>query len=202
VRPTIPILFGNPVPDGVNEFDHQTGLGDILLPLPIVVPAGHWLVGFGPSFTFPTSTQKAFGRQQWAFGPTGLFGYKTKDWVAGVFPQYYFGIGSRGDQGSKPNASYMDLEYFFFYNLPDAYQIGFNPTVTYDQKASRGNQWNVPIGLVGTKTTAIGGRPWKFQLGIEYSVLSQDDFGQRAQFKVNIIPVISPLIGKAIFGGA
>ena len=95
----------------------------------------------------------------------------------------------------------MELLYFFFYNLPNAYQIGFNPTVTYDQKATPGNQWNVPIGLVGTKTTAIGGRPWKFQLGIEYSVLSQDDFGQRAQFKLNVIPVIAPLIGKALFGG-
>ena len=46
----------------------------------------------------------AFGRQQFATGPTGIIGYKTKKWIGGVFPQYYWGIGSRGDQGSKPDA--------------------------------------------------------------------------------------------------
>ena len=202
MRPTIPVLFGNPVPTGFNSFDHPVGLGDTLLPLPVTVPAEHWLLGLGPAFTLPTSTtNKAFGRQQWAIGPTGIFGYKTKKWVAGVFPQYYFGIGSRGDQGSKPDASYMSLLYFYFYNLPDAWQVGFNPTINYDNKQTSGNRWNVPIGLVVTKTTSIGGRPVKFQFGMEYSVVSQDDFGQRFQIKLNIIPVISALIQKPLFGG-
>jgi hypothetical protein len=43
--------------------------------------------------------------------------------------------------------------------------------------------------------------PVKFQLGIEYSVVSQDDFGKRALFKVNFIPVIGALVQKSIFGG-
>jgi hypothetical protein len=43
----------------------------------------------------------------------------------------------------------------------------------------------------------MGGR---FQLGVEYSVVSQDDFGQEAQFKLNIIPVIPSLIKNPIFG--
>ena len=32
--------------------------------------------------------------------------------------------------------------------------------------------------------------------------VSQDDFGQRAPLKLNVIPVISALISKPIFGGA
>jgi len=203
VRPTIPVLFGNPVPDpnNFNHFDRQTGLGDMLLPLPVIPPAGNWILGLGPTFTLPTSTEDAFGRQQWAVGPTAIFGYKTKKWVAVVFPQYFFGIGSRGDQGDKADASYMGMLYSAFYNLPDAWQIGFNPTITYDHKAPKGNRWNVPIGLVVAKTTSIGGKPVKFQFGFEYSVVSQDDFGQRFQIKLNIIPVIPPLIKKALFGG-
>jgi hypothetical protein len=201
MRPTVPVLFGTPVPQGFNDFNHETGLGDITLPLVVTPPAGNWLLGLGPTFVIPTSTRDAFGRQQWAVGPTGILGYKTKKWVAGVFPQYYFGIGSRGDQGSTPDASYMNLLYFAFYNLPDAWQVGFNPTVTYDNKASSGNEWNVPIGLVVAKTTSIGGRPWKFQLGIEYSVVSQETFGQEFQVKLNVIPVIAPLIKKSLFGG-
>jgi hypothetical protein len=202
VRPAIPLLFGNSVPRKVtNSFDNQTGIGDITLPLPITMPSENWLLGLGPTFLIPSSSSDAFGRQQWGIGPSGIFGYKTKDWVTGVFPQYYFGIGSRGDQGSKPDASYMSLLYFGFYNLPDAWQIGFNPTITYDDKATSGNKWNVPIGLVVAKTTKVAGKPVKFQFGMEYSVVSQDDFGTRFQIKLNIIPVIPSLIKKSLFGG-
>jgi hypothetical protein len=203
VRPNIPLLLGNPVPTSFDNFDNKTGLGDTLLPLPLIPPpsiTGHWILGLGPTFTLPTSTIDAFGRQQWAVGPTGIFGYKTKKIVAGVFPQYFWGIGSRGDQKDKPDASYMSMLYFFFYNLPEAWQVGFNPTINYDNKATSGNKWNVPVGLVVTKTTAIGGRPMKFQLGMEYSVVSQDAFGQRFQIKLNVIPVIEALIGKPLFG--
>jgi hypothetical protein len=43
--------------------------------------------------------------------------------------------------------------------------------------------------------------PVKFQFGFEYSVVSQDDFGKRALFKLSIIPVISGLIKNPILGG-
>jgi len=38
------------------------------------------------------------------------------------------------------------------------------------------------------------------QLGIEYSVVGQDTFGQVAQIKLNVIPVIKSLIKDPIFG--
>ena len=43
--------------------------------------------------------------------------------------------------------------------------------------------------------------PVKFQLGAEYSVVSQDDFRKRFLLKLNIIPVISSLVKGSIFGG-
>jgi hypothetical protein len=73
--------------------------------------------------------------------------------------------------------------------------------INYDHKASRGNKWNVPIGIGFTKTTKVGNKPVKFQFGVEYSVVSQDDFGKRALIKLNIIPVIGGLIQNPIFGG-
>jgi hypothetical protein len=91
--------------------------------------------------------------------------------------------------------------YFLFYNLPDAWQVGFNPTITYDHRASSGNKWNVPIGLVVAKMTRFGRLPVKFQVGVEYSVVSQDDFGQRAQLKINVIPVLPSLVQEPILGG-
>jgi hypothetical protein len=88
-----------------------------------------------------------------------------------------------------------------FLNLPDAWQVGFNPSITYDNKATSGNRWNVPIGLAVAKTTKVAGKPVKFQFGAEYSVVSQNDFGQRFMLKLNIIPVIPSLIKNPIFGG-
>jgi hypothetical protein len=200
-RPTIPVIFSNPVPTGFNRFDHYGGLGDMVLPLPLSPPAGNWILGLGPTFLFPTATKDAFGSEQWGIGPTGILGYKTKDWTLGVFPQYYFKIGSIGDQADKPDVSSMQLLYFGFLNLPDAWQVGFNPVITYDNKASKGNRWNVPVGLAVSKTTAVAKQPVKFQFGVEYSVVSQDDFGKRFLIKLNVIPVIDSLIKNPIFGG-
>jgi hypothetical protein len=202
MRPTVPFLMGGPVPAGFDDFGHKTGLGDTLLPLPIAWPAGNnWLLALGPTFTLPTSTVTAFGRQQWAAGPTGVIGYKTKNLLAVVFPQYFFGIGSRGDQGKKPDASYMEMLYSIVYNLPDAWQVGMNPTINYDNKAEKRNRWNVPVGMMAAKTTKIWNRPVKFQFGVEYSVVSQDAFGQRVLIKLNIIPVIQSLIKDPLLGG-
>jgi len=201
MRPTIPLLLGQPVPQGPDSFDNKTGLGDTLLPLPIAPPAGNWILGVGPTFLLPTSTKDSFGDQQWGAGPTAVVGYKTPKTTVGVFPQYHFGIGGRGDRGGKSTVSKLSLLYFGFLNLPDAWQVGMNPNITYNDKASSGNKWNVPMGLVVAKTIAIGGRPFKFQGGLEYSVVSPDDFGQRLLFKLNIIPVIAGLIENPIFGG-
>ena len=79
--------------------------------------------------------------------------------------------------------------------------MGFNPTITIDAKASGGNKWNVPIGITVAKTMKIGNSPMKIQVGAEYSVVSQDDYGRRAVLKINLIPVIQPLIKKPLFGG-
>jgi hypothetical protein len=85
--------------------------------------------------------------------------------------------------------------------LPEAWQIGANPTITFDDKATSGNKWNVPLGLTVAKTTRVSGLPVKVQLGIEYSVVSHDDLGQRAQIKLNLIPVIPSLVEHSILGG-
>jgi hypothetical protein len=71
-RPTINLSIEQPVPDGgVNNFDRKTELGDLLVPLPLAIPnriAGKWLLALGPSFSFPTATDDAFGKDQWCAG--------------------------------------------------------------------------------------------------------------------------------------
>ena len=198
-RPIVPVLFSQPVPKGFDDFNNLAGLGDIQMPIMASPPSGNWLLALGPTWLFPTATQEEFGQQQWGVGPAAVIGYHTKDWTAGIFPQYTWGIGGWNGEDT-PDASYLNLLYFFNYNLANAWQIGFNPTISYDNNASSGNKWNVPIGLMVAKTTKIGRMPVKFQLAVEYSVVSQDDFGQKAQIRLNIIPVIPSLVKNPLLG--
>jgi hypothetical protein len=200
-RPTIPVIFSQPVPKGFNDFANLGGLGDSQLPLLVSPPTGNWLFALGPTWLLPTATRRQFGRQQWGAGPALVVGYKAEDWIGGVFPQYTWRIAGWNGQ-DKPDASYLSVLYFFAYSLPDAWQIGFNPTINYDNKATSGNRWNVPVGLFVSLTTKIGKLPVKYLLSIEYSVVSQHAFGQRAQVKLDIVPVIPSLVKNAIFGGS
>ncbi len=200
-RPTLPVLFSQPVPRALSTFDHPGGLGDLQLPMVIGPPAGNWILGAGPAFLFPTSTDDALGRQQWGIGPALVVGYRTEAATFGAFGQYYLGIGSTdGRRPGVQDASYMNLLYFLSVNLPNAWQFGFDPTITYDARATSGNKWNVPVGLLITKTTLLGKLPVKFNFGLEYSVVSQDLYGDRAKLVLEVIPVIPALIRRPILG--
>jgi hypothetical protein len=119
-----------------------------------------------------------------------------------AFGQYYLGIGSQGDrEPGVRDASYLNLLYLMFVNLPDAWQFGFNPTITYDARATSDNKWNVPVGLMVSKTTQVGTLPVKFNFGVEYSVVSQDVYGEQAKLVLEVIPVIPALIRRPVLGG-
>ena len=157
---------------------------------------GSLTYGAGPTFVFPTATSDPLGSQRWEAGPAVVGVYKTDKVTAGALGQYWWSYA-----GGNPTTSHGSLLYFFFYNLPNAWQIGTNPTATYDDEASSNNKWSVPVGLTLAKTTRIGRLPVKFQFGAEYFVVNQEDYGPRFQLKFNIIPVIPALIKEPVFGG-
>jgi hypothetical protein len=225
-RPIIPFIFSTPVPQDeegnaihthtpgstfifrgsipeINEFDHKSGIGDIQLPVLLSLPdryAGNFILGAGPVGLFPSATHDDLGQDQWALGPAAVFGYKTKFMTAGVFPNYFWKIGSSGQDKDEPDVSQGSMLYFLTLNLPDAWQVGMNPTITYNSKAKPDDRWNVPVGLFAGKTIKIGKMPVNIKAGVEYSVVSPDAFGQRAQFRFQITPVIPSLIKNPIFG--
>jgi len=202
-RPVIPFIFSQPIPRGFDKFDHKTGIGDIQLPALLALPgkyAGNWILGAGPVGLFPTATDDDLGSDQWALGPAVAVGYKTKAFTAVLFPNYFWKIGESGQEDKTPDINQGTLLYQLVLNLPDAWQVGFNPTITYDHQADSKNKWNVPVGLFAGKTIKIGNMPLNIRAGLEYSVVSQETFGQRAVFRFQITPVIPSLISKPIFG--
>jgi hypothetical protein len=202
-RPIIPLIFSEPIPKGINDFDNKGGIGDIQLPAILSLPekyAGHFILGAGPVGLFPTATDDDLGQDQWALGPAVVFGYKTKFLTAVLFPNYFWKIGSSGQDKDTPDISQGSMLYGLTFNLPGAWQVGMNPTITYNDQAKPDNRWNVPVGLFAGKTIKIGKMPLNIRAGVEYSVVSPDAFGQRAQFRFQITPVIPGLIKNPIFG--
>src|SRR5260370_23114053 len=165
-RPCLPLIFSQPVPKAFDDFTDLGGIGDIQLPLLVSPPTGNLLLGLGPTWLLPTATRKEFAREQWGAGPALVLGYKTKDWIGGVFPQYTWGIGGWNGK-DKPNASYLSLLYFLSYNLPDAWQVGFTPTINYVARATSGNRWNVPLGIFLLKKTKNGKTAGKDPVNLE-----------------------------------
>ena len=205
-RPIIPIIFSQPIPSGgVDDFNHVGGLGDIEIPLLLTPPTemlGHWIFGAGPAFEFPSATNSTLGANQYSIGPAVVVGYKTKKWTAVLFPNYFFGVGSQSDRSATtPTTSKLSLLYGFTYNLAHAWQVGFNPTISYNDNESSGNKWDVPVGLFVAKMIKLGRVPFKIQAGLEYSVVSSNAFGKRANFRFVLTPVIPGLVTNPIFGG-
>jgi len=205
-RPTINLSIEQPVPTGGEDnFTRNTAVSDLLVPLPIGLPdniAGRWLLALGPSFSIPTGTDDDFSQEQWAAGVTGVFGYISENWMAGMYPQTYFGIADQKRSDDKKYARFGNMFYWFFYNLTDEWQIGFNPTIQWNDRAGDGNRWNVPLGFTAAKITNwFGGKPVRIEFGVDYSVVREDDYGEVARFKFNLIPVVGRPIKKSIFGG-
>ena len=208
-RPTINLFIEQPVPHGfqgqVDDFEDETGLSDLIIPLPLALPeriAGKWLLALGPTFGLPTATDEAFGFEQYTAGVSGVFGYIADNWMLGTYPQTYFRIAdAKGRDSNDRRAQYGNMFYWFFYNITDDWQIGTNPTIQWNHKAGSGNKWNVPLGLTVSKITKWGNTPVRVEAGVDYSIIKEDDFGEVARFKINLIPVVGRPIKKSIFGG-
>jgi len=202
-RPVIPIILSQPILRSYDNTYNKGGLGDIQLPLLLSVPqkyAGNWIIGGGPVFLFPTATDDALGSNQFGAGPAVVFGYRTKHYTAVLFPNYFWKAGSHDQRDEDENISQGSLLYGLTFNLKNAWQVGTNPTITYNDKASSGNKWNVPVGPFVGKTIKVGNTPINMKLGFEYSVVSQDDYGKRWAIRLQITPVIKSLIRNPIFG--
>jgi hypothetical protein len=200
-RPNVPVIFNQPIAKGFDKFVTLGGLADIELPMMVAPPLGNVICGLGPNVLFPTATRTEFGQGQWGLGPALVLGYKTKKWLFVTQTVFQWALG--GGTAAKPDSRSGSIVYIFLYNLPHAWQIGCNPTITYNYNAglNQDDRWNVPVGLTISKTVRVGKTPTKFQVAFEYSVVHQKDFGQRAQVRLIIIPVIPSLIQKPIFGG-
>ncbi len=220
-RPTLPVIFSTDIPvgrrydssestdgttvflkeNGEAVFDDYDGLGDMSLPLLFTPsktkPGDRWSFGGGPTFVFPTATDDNLGTDTWEIGPAAVITYKTPTFTGAMLGQYWWNYAETN--GRATDTSHGTLLYAAWWSLPKTWQVGFAPTITYNSKATSGNEWNVPIGFGAAKMFKFGKVPVKIQFMVEKSVVRQDDFGTDWNFRLNIIPVVPALVQKPLF---
>ena len=99
-RTIVPIFN---VPSLAPGVDHVFGMGDIN-PTVFLSPAGanKFIWGIGPTFTFPTASDRALGNGKWSAGPAAVGVLMTGPWVAGALVNNQWSFAGWGD--TKVNA--------------------------------------------------------------------------------------------------
>ncbi len=142
-------IIGPPLPSGE---DHTWGLGDLATQFffnPKSDSAWKW--GAGPMMSWKTRTNSKLGGPGWGAGPAGVlvggFGNVSTAFLGGHLWDF------------DDSFSLSFVQPMIFYNFENAlgWSLAYNGMISYDWKASPGNEWTVPVGAVLAKTTDIGG---------------------------------------------
>lgn len=191
-RPVFPIVFNGPTFSRADGFGSTGGFGDIAV-VSMLSPAKNtkWIWGVGPTFLFPTARLDALGQGKYQVGPAAVGLMMSKKWVVGALAQQWWSYAGEGD---RPNVSQANIQYFIQRLLPNRWQVGMTPNILIDWNAKPGNQVTWPIGLGCAKTVKIGKLPVKIQLEGQYMLIHPDDFGQRFNIRLQVTPVIPPLL--------
>jgi hypothetical protein len=153
-RPVMPFYNIVPHETAPGQFERTAELGDLTL-LELLSPAhsGHWILGAGPTFIFPTATSKFTGQGKVQAGPAVVAGYLTKEFFLGVFPQQWFSIGGAP---ARPDTSQLNLQPIAALFSGDGWNIGYSGNILANWKASSGDVWTVPVGVGVGKVVKFG----------------------------------------------
>jgi hypothetical protein len=196
-RPVMPFYNIVPHQAAPGEFERAAGLGDlILLENLSPVHSGHWLVGAGPTFIFPTATSDFTGQGKWQAGPSMVVGYLTKNFILGIFPQQWWSIGG---EHTRPNTNQLNLQPIASIFFGDGWNIGYSGNILANWRAPSENVWTVPIGLGVGKVVKLARLPVKIQLSVQYMPVHPRISGQEWNVQILIAPVIPKLIKGVLF---
>jgi len=160
-RTILPVIYAeSPVKGG----DDKAGLGDIVQSffLSPGEPVGGWIMGAGPVFLWPSSTDDALGTGKVGLGPTAVLLKQEKGWTYGVLANHLWSVAGEGGRADV-NASF--LQPFVSYTTKTFTTLGLNTESTYDWENS---QWTVPLNVSVSQLLKIGKLPISFGVGGRY----------------------------------
>jgi hypothetical protein len=162
----------------VKGFGDKFGLGDTLQSffLSPKKPVGGWILGAGPVFQWPTSTDDALGNGKLGVGPTAVALRQEHGWTYGALVNH---VWSYAGQGDTPNVNNTFLQPFLSFTTKKftTFTVNTESTYQWDQE-----QWTVPLNFMVQQLVKIGKQPVAFQAGYRYYADKPDggpDWGLR-----------------------
>ena len=189
IRPGIPVMFNDPVPDGMGGFTEEgVDIADTAFDLLYTGTTDTGTIfGYGIAGTLPTASNDKLGKDLWGLGPEIMLGVVRKWGVVGGVLSHQWDVAGSGD-GSINTTS---LNYFYSLPLGGGWQFGAAPAITYNHDADSGNKLTLPLGIGVSKTAVLAGRPWTFQLQYWNSIERPDSFAAEHTIRLSILPVVS-----------
>lgn len=188
-RPGIPVMFNEPVPDGMGDFDKVgTDLGDSpydLLYTGTTETGTIW--GVGAAGTLPTATDDRLGKDLWGLGSEVMLGVVRMWGVVGGVLSHQWDFAGSGDGDINTTT----LNYFYSFPLGKGWSVAAAPVVSYNHDAASGDELTMPLGIGVSKTTILGNRPWTFQLQYWYNAARPDTFAAEHTVRLSVLPVVS-----------
>ena len=196
VRPVVTIVNSLPHLDAHGERDRTDGFGDTVLGVAVARPlfGGRLIVGAGPTFIFPTASERQLGQDTWQAGPDLGVTLLGKDFIAYAFAQQWFKVG--GD-GRKTNQ--MNTVFNFTHAFANGWTIGTQPNLTVDWEARDGDGVAFAVGPQVGKMCKCGRTPTLFQLQFLYYPVRPSAGGPRWDIQLQVTPTMSALIKKTLF---
>jgi hypothetical protein len=198
--------FGSGFPRGGVPFTSETmELGDLLhfsmvgrsIPYKEQWGGGDFVWAVGPTFQFPTATKEEFGSDKYSAGPVGVLAWIGRKFVVGALGQHWWSYADASSDGNAGDVNQSNIQLFYFYNLPNGWQVGAAPNVTANWSNDGDNRWNVPLGIGVYKTGPLFGSSFPIKVGLEvdYSFVREEALGNEFNIRFSFVPIVPAFFG-------
>jgi hypothetical protein len=161
------------LPKGVDR-GSTFGLGDINHSIYFSpAKAGAIIWGIGPSFTFPTATDRTIGSEKWSAGPAAVVLAQPGPWVVGTLVRQLWSYAGNSD---RKDVSQLLIQPFVNYNMKGGWYLVSSPIITANWEAKNDDTWTVPVGGGVGRIFKVGGQAMNAQAQGFYNV-ERPEFG-------------------------
>jgi hypothetical protein len=177
-RTILPVVSQDEIFPGAGS---QSGIGDIVQSVffsPKAPTESGWIWGAGPVFLLPTASDDLLGGEKWGLGPTAVALKQDGPWTYGALANHIWDVAGESDRADI-NATF--LQPFLSYTTPQAISYTVNSESTYDWES---RQWAIPINMIITKVTKVGGQLVSVGGGVRYWAESTDDGPEGIGFRL------------------
>lgn len=188
-RTIAPVIYLPDVTDGLPELPQGIdggstfGLGDINHSIYFSpAKAGPVIWGIGPSFTFPTATDRQLGSEKWSAGPAAVALAQPGPWVIGTLVRQLWSYAGDND---REDVSQLLVQPFVNYNMEGGWYLVSSPIITANWEASSDDTWTVPVGAGMGRIFKLGDQAMNAQVQGFYNV-ERPEFGPDWSIRVQL----------------